>query len=758
MGIRARRKAVTESQIDTHREELSALTELTMKLSQELSEYGIGLAPTHAFSTASVGKAYLRAMGVEPILQRQPSFPNQYLGHAQTAFFGGRTGVHIRKTICPVVCVDFLSMYSTINCLMCIWRLVIAQELRVLARRKKKVERFLRTLTPEALFKPKTWKQMTGFAKVIPNGDILPIRSRYGAASNDWQVGINRVYAKDGDALWFSVPDLVASVLLTGQIPEIVDAFFIRGFGTTAKLAPTRLLGLVDVDPKHDDFFRVIVDQRLRLASRSDLTAVQRKRLEKALKILASATGYGIWAQMDRLEGDEKVEITCHGIDSEAFTCKVSNPDAPGEFCFPLLAALITGGARLMLALVEHCVTELGGEYVMEDTDSMTVVATEHGGLVPCPGGPFELSDGRRAVRALSWTQVDEIAAQFRKLSPYRQKSRSILKIEIDNYDLTTGEQRQVYCFAISSKRYALFLLDENGEPALLQKGVNNPEDRWSEHGLGHLRNPLDFESEDRGWIHTAWLNIVRRALGLPIEPLSFEHFPAVGRITITSPKVLRAVGKMNRGKTYKDRLKPFNFLLSCHVRQFGYPFGVDPEKFHLVAPYQPNPRRWVKMPWINQYTGEEYRITTRGFHGGRGKARVKTYGDVLREYEFHPGSKNADAFGNPSGKQTIGLLRRRHIRVGQISYIGRESNRLEEVEAGIIHLAQSVYTDYPDPRREEWQTKVLPALRKFPVRVLARLTNISRSTLTRTLAGTSRPRLQNRILLASALRKIGAL
>jgi len=42
-------------------------------------------------------------------------------------------------------------------------------------------------------------------------------------------------------------------------------------------------------------------------------------------------------------------------------------------------------------------------------------------------------------------------------------------------------------------------------------------------------------------------------------------------------------------------------------------------------------------MDWIDQYTGQPYRITTVGFHGSRGVARVKTYGDVLREYEFHP-------------------------------------------------------------------------------------------------------------------------
>ena len=163
-------------------------------------------------------------------------------------------------------------------------------------------------------------------------------------------------------------------------------------------------------------------------------------------------------------------------------------------------------------------------------------------------------------------------------------------------------------------------------------------------------------------------------------------------------------------------------------------------------------------MRWVNQHTGEEYRITTEGFHGDRHTARVKTYGDVLHEYAFHPGSKSADIDGKASGKQTLGLLRRRHIRVGQIIYIGKESNKLEEMEAGTIHSAQSVYTEYPDPRRDEWQMKVLPLLNKFPVRALMRLTNKSESMLRRTLAGRSRPRARNQVLLKSALRKIGAL
>ena len=86
------------------------------------------------------------------------------------------------------------------------------------------------------------------------------------------------------------------------------------------------------------------------------------------------------------------------------------------------------------------------------------------------------MPDGRAAIRAMSWKEVEEIVACFKKPNPYSDKSRSILKIERDNYNPETGRQRQIYCLAISPKRYALFLLDENGNPVLLQKGINNHE------------------------------------------------------------------------------------------------------------------------------------------------------------------------------------------------------------------------------------------------------------------------------------------
>ena len=111
---------------------------------------------------------------------------------------------------------------------------------------------------------------------------------------------------------------------------------------------------------------------------------------------------------------------------------------------------------------------------------------------------------------------------------------------------------------------------------------------------------------------------------------------------------------------------------------------------------------------------------------------------------------------GNPAASKRVGLLRRRHVRVERIIYIGRESPRLEEIEAGVMHSLESVYTEYPDPHRDEWETKILPLLKKIPIAALMRVSGRSRSMLTRSLAGRSRPRKGNQQLLKPILHRLG--
>jgi hypothetical protein len=185
---------------------------------------------------------------------------------------------------------------------------------------------------------------------------------------------------------------------------------------------------------------------------------------------------------------------------------------------------------------------------------------------------------------------------------------------------------------------------------------------------------------------------------------------------------------------------------------------GVDPEHFHLIAPYENNPRKWLKQDWIDQYSGDTFRITTLGHHGNRWTARVKTYGEVLKDYEYHPEAKCADVEGKPCDKQTVGLLQRRHVQIGRIRPIGKESNSLEDVESGLVHAERNVYIEYPDARDDEWEAEIRPALKKVPLKVLVKMSGMSRRALIDARAGRSRPHRKNRELLVPILKKLGFL
>ena len=126
----------------------------------------------------------------------------------------------------------------------------------------------------------------------------------------------------------------------------------------------------------------------------------------------------------------------------------------------------------------------------------------------------------------------------------------------------------------------------------------------------------------------------------------------------------------------------------------------------------------------------------------------MKSYGEVLEEYEFHEEAKCAEASGARCGKQTVGLLRRRHVKVESVSFIGKESNKLEEVEEGSVPDAGNVYTEYPDPRRDEWVIVVVPELQQMSLSDLEAQSGLDRRTLQRIRGGQSRPHLSNEEVL----------
>ncbi len=729
------------------------------------------LQETQAYSPASLGKAYLRAFGVRPILERQ-RFQDKDLGHAMLAFYGGRAECRIRCAPVPVVYLDFVSMYPTVDTLMALWHFQTAERIDIVDATDE-VRRFLDGLTLDDLFRPETWPALTSLVEVEPKGDILPVRARYEVGAQDWQIGINPLWSKQ--PLWYALADLAASKLRTGRAPTIRRAVRFVPRGRARGLRPATLPGGVTIDPRRDDFFRKVIEERKRAAQR-DLSQAGRERLSRFLKVLANATSYGIFAEMNRheLPSGEKERATVYGLRG-TFDCSVSALEEPGEYFFAPIAAFITAAARLMLAMLGRTASGLGGTYAMCDTDSMAIVATKAGGTVKVRSQGADGEQRNDTVCALSWRDVEAIRARFAALNPYNRElvPGSILKLEDVNKDPISGEQRQLYCYAISAKRYCLYTLGNDGRP-IVKAWRQKPDEElgdeegdarelsgertWSEHGLGHLMNPTDSEAEDRGWIRQCWEGIVREALGKEHSVLPLLDRPALAKISGSTPAMLRPFASLNKGLVYDRQVKPFNFLMSAQVGPLGHPPNVDPQRFHLIAPFNKDARQWRKLRWIERYSRKSYTIATNG-QPSVNVVRVKSYGDVLREYATHPEPKSLGPDGTPCTRLTKGLLRQRPVEAlpfgdGLSVYIGKESNRLEDVQAGLVQDVGDVLAMYEDPRDDAWRTYWLPKLREVPVAELQRISGMSRTRVYEMLAGRSVPRRERRERLICRLQE----
>jgi len=716
---------ITTEYIDYNREDVRATRDLLVALRREFERYPIKLDPCRAYSPAAIAKACMDAMGVPPAREQFASLPEDVHGYAMISYYGGRADVRMRRTLAPVVTVDFLSMYPTVNALMDTWHHLIAGDLTVVDQTEEARE-LLERIQLDDCFDPEAWKQFIFLAEVDPHDDVLPVRTEYDGQNRN--IGVNYL-ARSSTPIWYTGPDLVASKLMTGRVPTILKAFTLRPTGRTAGLKPIDFGYGLRVDPGADDAFRKLIELRKSLAQRG-LDEHTARRVGDALKIVANSGAYGVLAEMNVRDRRPKDPATVYGL--EAFETDADKTEEPGRFCFPYVATMTTGAARLMLAMLERCVIDKGGSYVFCDTDSMAIVASRDGGT---------LDVDRERIRVLSWAEVEAIRERFAALNPY---DRSIIKgsiLQLEPRNTKDGGQRQLYAWAISAKRYAL--LEEFSDGLKIEKE--------SEHGLGHLLNPADADADDEKWMRRLWRWIIdTETTGGGTEPVWLDRL-ALTRITASSPALLDPFDGWNDGREYGDQVKPFNFLLSANVTAFGHPVGTDPTRFHLVARYEREPDKWDTLEWIERYSGKVVRVTTRA-PAPPDHARLKTIRDVVESFKVHPEPKSADSDGLPCGPASRGLLRRRSIVEAGIRYIGKESHKYDEVDARSIHDPDEVTVSY---RSDEWE-RLKGRLHDYPATELARVGGVSVRSIKHYRAGREPRRAVKRRLLAFVRRSRG--
>ena len=78
--------------------DVQATWECYVELTNRLSSYNLTtIEPKTLYSEASLGKAYLKQMGVKPWRELQPDFPPEMIGQIISTYYGGRAEVHIRR-------------------------------------------------------------------------------------------------------------------------------------------------------------------------------------------------------------------------------------------------------------------------------------------------------------------------------------------------------------------------------------------------------------------------------------------------------------------------------------------------------------------------------------------------------------------------------------------------------------------------------------------------------------------------------------
>ena len=182
---------------------------------------------------------------------------------------------------------------------------------------------------------PTRWKEFVVLVKIHPDEDILPVRMDYKGSGETFNVGINYLTAETG--LWYALPDVIASALLTGKPPTVLEAIRFVPQGVQQGMRRFRILG-IEIDPARDNLIQILVEGRqkiklgLKAMDRSDPEYQQLASRAQAMKILVNAMSYGIFIELN--PEDKKRPLQVYGVDS--FPC-AARFETPGDFFYPIL-------------------------------------------------------------------------------------------------------------------------------------------------------------------------------------------------------------------------------------------------------------------------------------------------------------------------------------------------------------------------------------------------------------------------------------
>jgi hypothetical protein len=729
------RPRVTKAATERLLRDVTAELELLNRLKQEFNRHPVDLVPERCYSSATLAKAYLSVMGVKPP-EKKFKISDRINGIAMQALAAGRAECTIRRTPLPVTYLDFHAQFPAVSHLLDCREILCAESLEF-ADFTAGARQLLENATPDDCYRPAFWKQLRWYALIEPHDDVLPMRAKFGQREDsDPTLAWNFLTSKQ--PIWVTGLDAVAAKLMTGKPLRISEAIQVLPHGVQSGLAPVRLYGQLDVDPRRDDLAVKLVELRASLKAKNP-------KLAGGLKVAANSAAFGILCQIDVKDLDSPSPLHVFSGQTDYPTPPVKVWEQPAEFYSPLIASLVTGGSHLLCAMLECAVRDLGGQLEAMDTDSAMIVSTKDGGLVPCAGGPGRLEKhhapgANAAIRALAFMEVDHIRERFEALNPWRNTLKApFLKLEEENF-ASDGERHQLYAYCVSAKLYCLYNFD--GGRLLVRKP--------SGHGLGFLQAPYTIGEWQRRtgrkwkenlppWIYEAWHFILSRELALPHKRPSWLKQPAVMAVPITTPQVLARLG------VFKDDLRPFTVMTVPFPKKevkllwTGYFIMPQTEKLHDLH----------GRTMVNIVSGETFHIhdnKSSTLPKPSGWLSLRTMEDEINQILSRTESKFCTPNGGTCTSKTIGLLVRRQVFAGEFHYIGREASRRWAggpdlsmlAEAGALDPVDETFREYERVVDPKYLEEIRAEAKQFSTKLLSRQSRVAECAIRHFKNGTN--------------------
>jgi hypothetical protein len=592
--------------------------ELYFRCRNRYAEFGLDKHPAQVYSSATLAKELWKNRGIVP-----PRLSPAVTGRLMASFHAGQTECRVRgREVEDVSVLDFTQQYPSLYCLLGAERFLTAERIST-HDSTEEVRDWVERLSFEDLLRKETWNdpRMWSLCEVESMGSILPVRSTFGGPeAGAPTIGWNYVTTERALTLPYMVADILAAKLLGGSLPEIVKATTFAPVGQQ-EVHPVRVLG-VAVGPGQG-LIQTLAEARIR---EKQSCAPGSKHRAVGLKTICNAGSYGIFVEVNRKP--RKGQVRIHGLGEDPFETEETEVEEPGSDYCPLIGAALTAASHLLLAMVDAQVGRLGGEVVYCDTDSAFVTPSK---IAP------------------------EVGTSFGRLNPYGEetaflKDETLDKAPREEYPKGSPDRTPRF-FALSAKRYCLFVQRKDGRPHVFRTGKSMGA---SDHGLGSFQVGKDRDE----WIAQLWERIIEKGEAAAED---YDGIPATSEFSLSTPNLLQRVRRLGN-------IRPFTFLTARLLEPSKDP---DEMRSELVAFVDPK--------------------DSAGQAALMAMPRQRSWGSVIEEFVRHKDRKYA--FG-PDGRAI-----RRHVIVRRTNLVGlgKEANRIEASRVLGIRVAGGRAKTYSD-------------------------------------------------------------